>query len=209
MLHLPLWMLFGYLFGSFPTGYLLVRLFTGEDIRRHGSGNTGATNVARVLGRGWAIFTAIFDISKGWIAMCIASAIIGDASDVTIASVGAAAVLGHDFPVWLGFKGGKGVATTYGAIAYLGICPAVIGMGVWCLVRELTGYVSVSSIVGIASSAAALYLGGHPSSSWAAALFLLLLTTARHKENIKRLIAGTENKVERYCPKLLSMIKRI
>lgn len=195
---LYLWIVFGYLLGSCPTGYVLVRIFRGEDIRHFGSGNIGATNVARVLGRKWSIFTAVFDMFKGGIAIVIAMA-AGVADARLLALVGCASVIGHDYPVWIGFKGGKGVATTFGVLGcyhFFSPLPAILGGVVWFCVRELTGYVSIASILGLAAGTVLTYCWKMPLPYTYAAAFLTLLTIWRHRQNIERLAAGTENKTK-------------
>ena len=111
------WLVFGYLAGSCPTGYLAVKMLKGQDIRDYGSGNIGATNTGRVLGKKWAVAVAVFDMLKGGIAVLLASFFTDN--DVILALTGVFAVLGHNYPVWLGWRGGKGVATTFGVLAFM------------------------------------------------------------------------------------------
>ncbi len=193
-----LWILFAYLLGSFPTGYVAVRLVRGEDIRRHGSSNIGATNVGRVLGRKWAIAVAVCDMSKGGVAILLAMA-CGVMDERLLALVGAIAVLGHDYPVWLGFKGGKGVATTFGAFAcfdFLNPFPALTGGIFWYLLMKGTGYVSVASLVSLGASVLLMPVFGMHRAYWLAGIFLFLLAVWRHRTNLSRLIAGDETRVK-------------
>lgn len=195
----------GYLAGSIPTGYLLVLLMTGDDIRTYGSGNIGATNVSRVLGKRWAVFTAVVDMMKGGVAVLVATA-CGESDPAALSLLGFAAVLGHDFPVWLGFKGGKGVATSFGVIGcfdFFDPLPALLGGAVWFMLREATGYVSAASIAALASTAlfARLLM---PEGYAAVCVMMALLTAIRHKDNIKRLVAGTENRGAPMTPKIIS-----
>ncbi|MDL2263704.1 glycerol-3-phosphate 1-O-acyltransferase PlsY [Synergistaceae bacterium OttesenSCG-928-I11] len=198
------WVIFGYISGSCPTGYVLVRTLLGEDIRRFGSGNIGATNVSRVLGKKWGVFTAVFDMMKGGLAVLIAMA-FGVENPAILSLIGCAAVIGHDYPIWLGFNGGKGVATTFGVFScydFFNPLSALIGGGVWFLVREKTRYVSLASILGLSASALVMPIFMSGRSYYFSAILLSLLAIWRHRENIKRLIAGTENKVEPLLPKI-------
>ncbi len=115
--------LFGYLAGSCPTGFLVAKYVCGADIRAYGSGNIGATNVGRLMGKKWAVAVAVFDMLKGGLAVLAASCFVQQ--HALLALTGVCAVLGHNYPVWLGFKGGKGVATTFGVIAFFKLLHAV------------------------------------------------------------------------------------
>lgn len=205
------WLIFGYLLGSCPTGFILVKMLTGEDIRQLGSGNIGATNVGRVLGRGWAIFTALFDMLKGGIAIVIAI-IAGVDSPTVLALIGAMAVVGHNYPLWLKFKGGKGVATTFGVFAFYSFfdpLPALIGGAVWLIIREMTLCVSASSMTALAVSALTMPLFMFERPYYVTAIALAILSAWRHRENIKRLLAGTENKVIPIFPVISKLFARI
>lgn len=193
------WILFGYLLGSCPTGYIIVKLRIGEDIRNFGSGNIGATNVSRVLGRKWAVVTALADMLKGGVAVLIAMA-AGVSSATLLAFIGFAGVVGHDFPVWLGFKGGKGVATTFGVFGcfdFFNPLPAIFGGITWFFIREGTRYVSVASMISLAIAALFMPIFSMPTPYYVVAILLVLLASWRHRENIRRLLAGMENKVSR------------
>jgi glycerol-3-phosphate acyltransferase PlsY len=205
-----LWLVFGYIVGSCPTGYLLVRALLGEDIRRFGSGNIGATNVSRVLGKKWGVFTAVFDMMKGGLAILVAMS-SGVRSPAVLSLIGCGAVIGHDYPIWLSFEGGKGVAATFGVFGCYGFfnpIPALIGGCVWFLVREKTRYVSLASMAGLFVSALSMPIFLSDRSYYFSAILLTLLAIWRHAENIKRLIAGTENRAEPIMPKIRSYIER-
>jgi glycerol-3-phosphate acyltransferase PlsY len=197
-----LWLLvlLGYVLGSIPFGYLLVRAQKGGDLRAMGSGNIGAANVARTAGWITGVLTLILDAAKGFFAVWLAGHYSGGNVRLMICA-GLAAVLGHLFPVWLKFSGGKGVATAVGV--FLAICwPAVAAAaGVFLIVIWFWRYVSLASI----SAAAALpllvyvlYAPGHapPAAVSAGALLTAILIIVRHRGNIERLMAGTEPAVD-------------
>jgi glycerol-3-phosphate acyltransferase PlsY len=184
----------GYVAGSMPFGYWLVRLTKGVDIRTVGSGNIGATNVWRTFGRRYGLPVMLLDVAKGFAPALVATLVDGHLAGV---AAGAAAMLGHWRPLFLRFaKGGKMVATTGGA--FLGVAPVVGGLGaaVWLIVFGLTRYASVASIAAAASlPALAAALGyGWPVIAFggAAAVGVLVL----HRANIRRLFAGTENRFD-------------
>ena len=197
-----------YLLGSIPFGYLLVRIFRGEDVRQTGSGNIGATNVARTGSKGLAIATLLLDALKGYVAVAHvfffarhhANQFLNSGPTLvyTLAALaGFCAIVGHMYPVWLRFKGGKGVATAVGA--FLGIAPTgiLVVLALFVAIVVVTRYVSLGSIVAAAAFPfAAWWL--NPSTRSIAVLGLLsassLLIIIRHKDNIRRLLAGTENR---------------
>jgi len=197
-----------YLLGSIPFGYLLVRIFRGEDVRQTGSGNIGATNVARTGSKGLAIATLLLDALKGYVAVAHVFFFArhhanhflnsGPTLVYTLAALaGFCAIVGHMYPVWLRFKGGKGVATAVGA--FLGIAPTgiLVVLALFVAIVVVTRYVSLGSIVAAAAFPfAAWWL--NPSTRSIAVLGLLsassLLIIIRHKDNIRRLLAGTENR---------------
>lgn len=195
-----LWVLSGYVLGSIPVGYLLVRARSGGDVRATGSGNIGATNVARAAGWSTGVATLVLDAAKGFFAVWL----MGHFSDGNIRFMmyaGLAAILGHVFPVWLKFSGGKGVATALGV--FLAICwPAVaVGVAVFAIVVIFWRYVSLASV----SAAAALpllvyvlYAPGHapPVTVSAGTLLAAVLVIVKHRQNIERLMAGTEPRLE-------------
>ena len=204
MLALALSLIASYFLGSVPFGLLAARV-KGVDIRKHGSGNIGATNVWRVCGWRYGLPVFVLDVIKGvaavWLSRWIAVKFSGDAAWAGI--VGAmACIIGHSFPVWLGFKGGKGVATSLGVFLGLMPVPSLIALALWFVVFKMSGYVSLASIVAaVALPAAAIIMQftdwrhGWPVSGFAAVVGLLVIV--RHRSNIARLRAGTENRFGR------------
>lgn len=195
----------GYVSGATPFGYFAGRL-KGIDIREHGSKNIGATNVVRVCGKGIGIPVFILDVLKGWLpAWLVLKWFASHGASVelsTIASIvtGIAAVLGHNYTFWLKGRGGKGIATSTGAL--LAVAPVAVGIGlvVWYLTLKLTQYVSVASMVAALAIPITMSVMMLRSGSWNFILLgfgvvLCVLAIVRHKANIERLMAGTENRV--------------
>jgi acyl phosphate:glycerol-3-phosphate acyltransferase len=198
MLTAALWLLASYLLGAIPTSYLVSRAFAKIDLRQHGSGNLGATNLYRVLGWKYAIPVALFDIAKGAIPVLYFAPQVSSPELFALAC-GVAAILGHVFSVFVQFKGGKGVATAAGVM--LGLTPIALAVAaaVWGVVLLLTGYVSLSSIAAAAVLPVAVYLLEHPRTP---ELFWVIVGVALgvivlHRRNIQRLIKGTENRFGR------------
>ena len=179
----------GYLLGSIPFGLVITRTFGLGDIRNIGSGNIGATNVLRTGRKDLALATLLLDGGKGAIAVVIAM-LIGWRPEVA----GAAAFLGHCFPVWLKFKGGKGVATFMGTLFALYIPAGVFAALIWLSTAFVTRYSSLSALVAAAAAPFVLFAMGKPSFAIAGA-FMALLIYIRHQENIERLVAGVESKI--------------
>ncbi|MFW6031967.1 MAG: glycerol-3-phosphate 1-O-acyltransferase PlsY [Phycisphaeraceae bacterium] len=217
MTHLQLWLTWlplAYLAGAIPFGLLIGRVH-GVDIRTRGSGNVGATNVGRVLGRKWGVICFLLDVGKGLAAVlgyALAARSLGltpDAGPVALVgwlAVAAAAVSGHMFPVWLKFRGGKGVATGLGSV--LGFWPVLTAAGlaagaIWVIVVRRSGYVSLgSTVAALALPVLSLLSGlamGRPAEQVgvyaAVTAGLALLVVVRHRSNLARLRAGTESKV--------------
>ncbi|MDE3104733.1 MAG: glycerol-3-phosphate 1-O-acyltransferase PlsY [Acidobacteriota bacterium] len=191
LLTLPL----AYLLGSIPFGYLLVRTFKHQDIRATGSGNIGATNVLRSGAKGLGIATLLLDLGKALLAVKLAQHLgQGDASLAMAAAI--AAVLGHIFPVWLRFKGGKGVASALGVFLALNWAAALCILGVFVVVFALSRYVSLASILASATLPffAFYFVPQHTPVVDFGFLFLPLLIIAKHHQNIRRLLSGTENR---------------
>jgi len=182
-----------YLVGSIPTGVLLGRL-AGVDVRSEGSGNIGATNVARTAGRGLGILTLVGDALKGLLPVLIARGLGLDEAIVAVAGV--AALCGHVFSAFLGFRGGKGVATGVGVL--LGLAPASvpIPLVVFIATMAVTRLVSLSSILAVLSAPLAALYWSYPPAVVAAAVAMAMLIVYRHHENISRLLAGTEARFE-------------
>jgi acyl phosphate:glycerol-3-phosphate acyltransferase len=193
-----LWLLASYLLGAIPTSHLVSRGFAKIDLREHGSGNLGATNLYRVLGWKYAIPVALFDIAKGVIPVVVFAPQASD-SELFALACGVAAIVGHVFSVFVRFKGGKGVATAAGVM--LGLTPLALGVAaiVWAVVLLLTGYVSLASIAAAVVLPFAVYLLENPKTPellWIDALVaagVILL----HRRNIQRLLKGTENRFGR------------
>ena len=187
-----------YLIGSIPCGYIIGKLVKKTDIREHGSGNTGATNVFRVLGKFWGIVTLVLDILKGLICVTFILSIFNDGI-ISIEAVkiifGFAAVLGHVYSVFLKFSGGIGVAT--GAGVFLGICPlaTLIVIVVFSIILTITRYVSLSSIISAIILPVCVYFIYNSKVYLIISLVMSVIVVRRHKENIRRLILGTENKI--------------
>jgi len=186
-------LLAAYLIGGIPFGYLLVRLKTGQDVRSMGSGNIGATNVLRTTGRGFGVLTLLLDIAKGW-AACWLMGHFTNGSAAWMALAGVAVVLGHAYPVFLKFQGGKAVASFVGVA--LALAPvALLGVVlVFVLVVAVTRYISLGSILGAGLFPFGVWLIYHPA--WPllmAVTFCSAFIIWRHSANIERLRAGTEN----------------
>lgn len=187
-----------YLLGSIPFGYLLVRIFCGEDVRQRGSGNIGATNVARkspVLG----VLTLLLDALKGSAAVAIAGVIApsGAAKSQALALAALCAVAGHMFPAWLKFRGGKGVATGLGAFVVVAPKAVLIAAAIFVVLVLVFRYVSLGSIVAVATFpvlAWKLRIEGNDEVALVLMSLASLLIIARHHANIRRLLAGTENR---------------
>jgi glycerol-3-phosphate acyltransferase PlsY len=199
-----------YLLGSIPFGYILVRLFTGADVRAQGSGNIGATNVARTGKKGLAIATLVLDALKGSAAVLAAVRIYdwrggmhlyaGDTKNYYILTALAAlfAILGHMFPVWLKFKGGKGVATGLGVFVALAPKSVLVVLAAFLVIVALTRYVSLGSIIAAALFPITFYYLNQQQRTPATLAMISgvsLLIIWKHRENIRRLVAGNENKL--------------
>jgi glycerol-3-phosphate acyltransferase PlsY len=185
---------FGYLMGSIPFGLLLMKVFGHGDIRLSGSGNIGATNVLRSGHKWLALFTLILDSGKGAFAVLMAMLFLGEYDAAFMLITGFGAIAGHCFPVWLGFKGGKGVATTFGtvlaAVPYAGLGACAI----WLLTAFTTRISSLSALVAMLAMPVMTYFmrGALPACI---AILITLLVFIRHKDNIKRILNGNETKI--------------
>jgi acyl phosphate:glycerol-3-phosphate acyltransferase len=202
-----------YLLGSIPTGYLLVRLFRNQDIRAVGSGNIGATNVLRTGGKGLGAATFVLDALKGCTAVWLASAVwsllvvtryevLGLSYHQFQAIAALCCVLGHMYPVWLRFKGGKGVATGFGVFLVAAPLAALSAIGVFFVVLAISRYVSLASILGALSFPVfAWFLSPNDLTRperpvfFAVQVTVALLIVAKHHQNIRRLFAGTERRI--------------
>jgi acyl phosphate:glycerol-3-phosphate acyltransferase len=187
-----------YLLGAIPTSHLVSRTIAKIDLRQHGSGNLGATNLYRVLGWKYAVPVALFDIAKGAIPVLLFAPRVSS-SELFQLACGMAAILGHVFSLFVGFKGGKGVATAAGVM--LGMAPLALAVAaaVWGLVLLFTGYVSLSSIAAAAVLPLAVYLLEPPRSPvvWWLVVLVAVGVIVLHRRNIERLLKGTENRFGR------------
>ncbi|EKD39488.1 MAG: hypothetical protein ACD_75C00390G0004 [uncultured bacterium] len=183
----------GYLVGAIPFGLVIGRM-AGIDIRTEGSRNIGATNVGRVLGRKLGIFTLVCDCLKGLLPMALAAYFLQGAADreLTVAVTGLLAVCGHMFPVYLKFRGGKGVATSLGVLLYLSPPAIAVGLTVFVASVAFSGFVSVGSLVTSALMPLWLYLLGASKTTIGVAAALAVLIWGKHHENINRLLHGQE-----------------
>jgi acyl phosphate:glycerol-3-phosphate acyltransferase len=195
-LALALLVLAAYLLGAIPNGLLLARL-KGVDLQQVGSGNIGATNVYRCVGKGWGIAAFLLDAVKGFVPAFVFPRLLESAPPWLGLACGVAAVAGHNWPVWLKFKGGKGVSTSAGML--LGIAPAAVGVGfaVFALTVALTRFVSLGSILAaVAVPTAYVVMNGTGNRLLAGALVVMgLLVIVKHRANIQRLLAGTEPRI--------------
>jgi len=186
----------GYLCGSIPFGLILTKMAGGGDIRTIGSGNIGATNVLRTGRKSLAAATLILDATKGAFSIFIVSLFLSKAvlADAYLGLVGVSAVIGHCYPVWLKFSGGKGVATGLAVITMLSPFSGILFIATWILVAYIMKYSSLAALAAFASSSiSALILENNEISI--AFIFITLLAFFRHTENIKRLLSGKESKI--------------
>lgn len=186
-----------YLTGSIPTGYIIVKVFTGQDIRTIGSGSTGATNVKRVMGKKWFFIVMILDALKGAIPVLLVSLLpfLHSNSGITAVIAAAFVLIGHSKSVFLGFTGGKSVASGVGTILALcwqvGLCIAVI----WGIITYISRYVSLGSIIALALSPLLMFFFKQPIAYVVYCVIGAIYVIYLHRENIKRLLNGNENKV--------------
>ncbi len=192
MLNIVL-ILVSYLVGAIPFGLVLSR-GSGIDIRRQGSGNIGATNVARLLGKKLGCCTLLLDVAKGYLPMYVAGLLLAgtDNANTVVALCGAAAITGHMFPVYLGFKGGKGVATGLGVFLYLAPRALLLCLVVFMSAVGMTGYVSLGSLLASAAILPGLLFWGEPVWKMLLALYVVAMIWLKHHQNIRRLLKGTE-----------------
>jgi glycerol-3-phosphate acyltransferase PlsY len=183
-----------YLLGAVPFGLLFSRLFSNVDVRTVGSGNIGATNVLRASGKKAAVLTLLADCFKGLLPVLAVKFLFQD--DAVAALSGAGAVLGHNFPVYLGFKGGKGVATSYGVVLATAPLIGIACLAAWLITALIWRYSSLSALLSFVLYPV-LTFASHNNSKPAGllSLFIFGMIYCRHRENIKRLIAGTEPKI--------------
>jgi glycerol-3-phosphate acyltransferase PlsY len=195
--------LVAYLLGSIPTGFLVAKA-RGVDIRTVGSGNIGATNVFRILGKPAGIFVLLADAAKGWLAVFLVAKLVADwfypaagplAYEWFKICAGIAAILGHNYTCWLHFKGGKGIATSAGVLVALVWLPLLIILGVWIVVFAASRYVSLASICASFVLPFAAWFTGKNLATVIVTAVLAVLAIYKHRANIQRLLRGTENKI--------------
>ncbi len=197
MLQILLALVMGYLIGSIPTGYLIVKAKTGEDIRKVGSGSTGATNVKRVLGKKWFFIVMILDAIKGALPVVLAALFLHAYAQYGITPVAAAVavLVGHSKSIFLKFTGGKSVASGVGTIIALCWPVGLIIAAIWGIITWISKYVSLGSITALAVSPFLMWAFKQPLGYIAYAAVGAVYIIWLHRENIKRLIKGEENKV--------------
>ena len=192
--------LVAYLLGSIPTGFLVAKA-RGVDIRTVGSGNIGATNAFRVLGKGFGIFVLLMDAFKGWVAVIIAASVVeqllpGAPLGYLRLTAGVAAILGHNFTCWLNFKGGKGIATSAGVLIALVPTALAIILAIFIILFVTTRYVSIGSIGAAFSLPFATWFTTRDVGLTAVMSAIGALAILKHRKNIQRLLNGTENRIQ-------------
>ncbi|OGX06040.1 MAG: acyl-phosphate glycerol 3-phosphate acyltransferase [Omnitrophica WOR_2 bacterium GWA2_47_8] len=191
-----------YLIGSIPTAYIYGRVYKDIDIRKHGSGNVGATNTFRVLGKGPGIIVLVIDILKGVVATTLVPYVFQTTSVWAIILLGVCAVIGHNWTVFLNFKGGKGIATSLGVLIGLAITFSsmrivlVSTLGLWAVVFLLSGYVSLASLVAAIFLPVLMVATTQPFVLVALGVVICVFVVVRHRANIKRLLLGQESRVK-------------
>ena len=194
-LYILAFIIAAYLIGSIPTGYIIVKLKTNQDIRTIGSGSTGATNVKRVLGKKWFFIVMILDAIKGALPVVLAKYLTDDIYGIYAVIAAIFVIIGHSKPIFLQFKGGKSVASGVGTILALnplvGLCIAVI----WSVITYISKYVSLGSIIALIISPFLMYFFKNPIGYIVYCAIAAIYIVYLHRENISRLLKGTENKV--------------
>ncbi|MCD6327356.1 glycerol-3-phosphate 1-O-acyltransferase PlsY [bacterium] len=185
-----------YLVGSIPFGLIVGKIMAGSDVRQKGSGNIGATNVMRAAGKTAGIITLLLDIVKGYIAVLGAQTLAPQPNSLIPLYASIAVLLGHCFPIYLRFRGGKGVATALGIFLRLAPVLVLIALGIFIVVVAITRFVSVGSIIAVLSVPIIIGLAGGKVSSIALSSAIAALVIAKHNKNIARLIRGEENKLD-------------
>ena len=197
-----------YLFGSVPIAFIWYKAKTGGDIREQGSGNVGGTNITRTVGATAGVITILIDVLKGFLPIMAVYFLFSD-DLILVAITTIAAVLGHDYSIYLNFKGGKGISTSFGAI--IGLCsfpfagstvlirilPMIIILAVWLLIFIIFRIISLSSLVAAVATPLSFYFSKYPLAIVIAAIFLFILTFIAHRDNIKRLVKKEEKKLKR------------
>ena len=194
-----------YLLGSLPVGYWLVRLAKGVDVRQYGSGNIGTVNVSRVAGRKVAGMVLLLDIAKGTLPVLLAKSLAELPGDPTeywrVAAIGLAPVIGHNWSLFLQGRGGKGVATTAGALLALAPVPTLLVGLIWVLTVLVSRYSSLASILAALSAPVFYAIFRQPTAYIGFAIVAAILVVWRHQSNIRRLLAGTELRIDQKAEK--------
>ena len=189
----PAVIVLAYFIGALPTGLILVRVLRGEDIRKYGSGNIGAANVLRVAGPAVAVAVLLVDVLKGLVPVLLA--LRAGLAPWAVVATGLAAIAGHNWSIFLGFRGGKGIATSAGVLAGLSVQAALVAAVVWIVVVAISRFSSLGSLVAAVSVPITLWRLRTPPEYVAFGLIAALLAIYRHRANIERLVAGTELRV--------------
>ncbi len=184
----------GYLFGSIPTGYLVCKYVKNIDIRMYGSGNIGSTNVKRVCGSKLGRIVLLLDILKAAVPVIVSK--YTASTDMVVMCTGLAAITGHNWTVWLKFKGGKGIAATFGTLAAIYLPVALTAAAVWYVLKKTTHYVSVASIFSIGFTPLWMWVWKMPPIYIKLSFIMALLSLITHRANIRRLIEGREYKAD-------------
>jgi acyl phosphate:glycerol-3-phosphate acyltransferase len=183
-----------YLLGAIPASYLAGRLTKGVDLRQHGSGNLGATNAFRVLGPAIATPVMIFDVAKGFVPTFFFPSLMGNAHWGWAIAFGAATIMGHVFPIYLGFRGGKGVATASGVFLALAPLAMLVGLTVWIITLLASRMVSLASVIASVALLVALPFSAAPPAVQALGVAVAAVVIFAHRANIRRILAGTEHR---------------
>jgi glycerol-3-phosphate acyltransferase PlsY len=187
--------LLGYFVGSLPLGFLIARGWRGIDLRHVGSGNVGAANVYRTAGRWLGVLVLLVDVAKGAVSALLARALLSPSHEHAEALAGLAAIVGHIYPIWLRFVGGKGVAVAIGVFSVLAPLATAIAAGVFLAATWITRYVSLGSILATVTLPAIEWSRGAPEAVSMAATSAAVLILFRHRGNIARLVRGTERRL--------------
>ncbi len=208
LLYKIIFVIAAYLFGSFPTAYVVHKIKRGDDIRKYGSGNVGGTNVTRTLGVSYGVTTIVADIIKGFIPI-LALYFVYPQDFILLSIVSVAVILGHDFPVFINFRGGKGIAVSFGVIVgisslpfmsnpvWMEILPIFTILGTWAVVFAIFRIISLASLCAAAITPISFYFTGYTWVIVIAAVFWSVLTFITHRKNIKRLIRKEEKKLKK------------
>ncbi len=202
LLYLAISALLAYLIGAIPTAYIFGRVLKGIDIREHGSGNMGATNAFRVLGKGPGALVLVLDIIKGIVPVTLIANAFGLSDSLALVVLAVATVSGHNWTVFLGFKGGKGIATTLGVLIGLAIQFQVLRIILllvtltWAVLFLVFGFVSLASISAAVVFPVLMVAYGEPFALTVMSIVLCIFIVLRHRSNIKRLLKGQENRVQ-------------